>query len=82
MLDTIKPEFLCPDSIIVSNDFDQCGAIVSFPFPTASDNCTVDSIIQIDVTGLDSGSFFPVGFTELIYVAYDQSEYRHLFIYH
>ena len=73
MLDTIRPQFLCPDGIIVSNDFDQCGAIVSFTFPTASDNCTVDSIIQIDPTGLDSGSFFPVGFTELTYVAYDQS---------
>ena len=73
MLDTIQPQFLCPDSIIVSNNFDQCGAIVSFLFPTASDNCTVDSVIQIDPTGLDSGSFFPVGFTELTYVAYDQS---------
>jgi gliding motility-associated-like protein len=72
-LDTIHPIITCNDSIIVPNDSGECGAVVGFNFPTAWDNCTVDSIIQIDATGLDSGSFFPVGFTELSYVAYDQS---------
>lgn len=72
-LDTILPIISCNDSVIVPNDSGGCGAIVGFPFPTAWDNCTVDSIVQIDATGLDSGSFFPVGFTQLSYVAYDQS---------
>jgi len=73
LLDTIHPEIYCNDSIIVSNDSGDCGAIVGFDWPTAWDNCSIDSIVQIDTTGLDSGSFFEVGFTQLTYVAYDPS---------
>ena len=72
-LDTIRPVITCLDSIVVDNDIDVCGAVVEFNWPTATDNCTVDSIVQIDTTGLDSNSFFPVGITQLTYVAYDQS---------
>jgi gliding motility-associated-like protein len=72
-LDTIHPIIYCLSNIVVSNDTGQCGAIVDFTWPTAWDNCSVDSIVQIDTTLLDSGSFFPVGLTELTYVAYDQS---------
>ncbi|NQV52398.1 MAG: gliding motility-associated C-terminal domain-containing protein, partial [Flavobacteriales bacterium] len=72
-LDTIHPVITCLDSIVQDNDIDECGAVVEFNWPTATDNCTVDSIVQIDTTGLDSNSFFPVGVTQLTYVAYDQS---------
>jgi gliding motility-associated-like protein len=71
--DTINPEILCPDSIVVNNDTGLCGAIVSFSWPSASDNCSIDTMTQIDTTGLDSGMIFPVGVTELSYVVFDQS---------
>ncbi|MEQ9188569.1 MAG: GEVED domain-containing protein [Cryomorphaceae bacterium] len=73
VLDTTHPVIVCNDSIVQDNDIDQCGAIVSFSWPTATDNCSIDTIVQIDTTGLDTGSFFPVGITQLTYVAYDQS---------
>jgi gliding motility-associated-like protein len=73
VMDTIHPIITCNDSIIVLNDSGDCVAIVDYSWPTAWDNCSIDSIIQIDTTGLDSGSFFPLGFTQLTYVAYDQS---------
>jgi gliding motility-associated-like protein len=73
VLDTILPEIICPAPIIVANDLGQCGALISYNLPDATDNCSIDSIIQIDTTGLDSGMVFPVGITELTYVAYDHS---------
>ena len=73
ILDTLKPIITCNDSIVVSNDPAQCGAVVGFNFPTAWDNCAITAILQTDSTGLDSGSFFPVGITILSYIAIDQS---------
>lgn len=73
VLDTIDPVISCADSLIVFNDSGACGATLQFSWPSATDNCTVDTIIQIDTTSLDTGSFFPVGITVLTYVAYDQS---------
>lgn len=73
LIDTIHPIITCNDSIIVANDSGDCGAIIEFPWPGVWDNCSIDSIVQIDTTGLDSGSFFPVGIKQLTYVAYDPS---------
>lgn len=44
-------------NITVSNDPDQCGAVVNFPAPTTSGTCGVVSVSPA------SGSFFPVGTT-------------------
>ncbi|MBI5857334.1 MAG: HYR domain-containing protein [Sphingobacteriales bacterium] len=47
----------CPANITVSNDPNQCGAVVNYPAPTTSGTCgTVTSSPA-------SGSFFPVGTT-------------------
>ena len=73
VLDTIAPEITCQDSIILNNDTGQCGGIVSFSWPAVWDNCSIDTLIQIDTTGLDSGMFFPVGVTTLTYAVFDQS---------
>ena len=48
-----------------------CGAFVNFSLPIATDNCELDTLIQIDMTGLTSGDMFPVGTTILKYLAYD-----------
>jgi hypothetical protein len=47
----------CPANVTVSNDPNQCGAIVNYPAPTVTGNC-------VSVTcSPASGSFFPVGTT-------------------
>ncbi len=67
--DTEDPQIICSDDIEVFNDPGQCGALVDYPLPVASDNC-----VDVEVTmtaGLGSGSFFPVGTTTETYLATD-----------
>ncbi len=66
VVDTIKPEIVCPANIAVSNDSGVCGAIVNFS-SNVSDNCEVDTTIASPA----SGSFFPVGTTTVNYTATD-----------
>lgn len=47
----------CPGNIIVSNDPDQCGAIVNYPAPITSGSCGTVT------TSHAPGSFFPIGTT-------------------
>ena len=57
MLSLEPCDLICPSDITVSNDPDECGAIVFYPNPSASVTCgTVTSTPA-------SGSFFPVGTT-------------------
>ena len=57
----------CPNNITQTNDAGDCGAIVTWIEPTATDNC--------GVTGWTSthnpGDFFPVGITTVTYTAVD-----------
>jgi len=53
----------------VLTDIQSCLQVISFNLPSATDNCIVDSIVQI--TGLPSNSSFPVGVTTNTFVAYD-----------
>ncbi len=76
VLDQSAPEFInCPaNDIIQDAEPGICGAYVNFSAPLAFDECDdqVD-VVQIDATGLISGSVFPVGSTELIYQVSDNS---------
>lgn len=56
----------CPKDIIVVNEAGLCGAKVSFDLPTGVDACS-DKVEIKKVAGLDPGSFFPVGITEVKY---------------
>jgi hypothetical protein len=47
----------CPANITVSNDPNQCGAIVNYPAPTTSGSCVTVTCVPA------SGSFFPKGTT-------------------
>jgi hypothetical protein len=67
--DVEDPVITCPENISVDNEPGACGATVTYPTPTATDNCTVKSIDRIE--GPESGSFFPVGETIITYVALD-----------
>jgi len=67
--DSEAPVITCPPAIEVENDPGECGAVVTYNMPTATDNCGVTQLIMTD--GLGSGSFFPVGTTVETFVAKD-----------
>ncbi|MBK7233184.1 MAG: HYR domain-containing protein [Saprospiraceae bacterium] len=53
----------------LSNDPGQCGRVVSWTAPTASDNCPGVTLAVDPVNA--NGSFFPVGSTLVTYTATD-----------
>ena len=59
----------CPSNITLQNSPGNCFRNYTYPAVTATDNCGVFNINQ--VTGLPSGSDFPVGITENIFVVTD-----------
>ncbi|MFT4600079.1 MAG: gliding motility-associated-like protein, partial [Arenicella sp.] len=61
--DSIDPVVVC------SADVFSCDNVITYPTPTATDNCNVTSITRI--TGLPSGSTFPDGPTLMTFVATD-----------
>lgn len=72
VLDNQVPSIInCPANITQPNDPNGCGATVTYGTPMAFDNCSVQSLTRI--TGLPSGSFFPVGTTSVTYRATDGS---------
>ncbi len=72
VIDVENPSIVdLPSNIVISNDVDQCGAMVSWVDPTSADNCTGSSILQ--TTGLANGLFFPLGETTIGYTATDAS---------
>src|SRR6185503_10399280 len=58
--DDQPPTITCPANVTVSNDPNQCGAVVNYPAPTITDNCP-GAFTATCVPA--SGSFFPVGTT-------------------
>jgi hypothetical protein len=60
-----------PANISVNNTPGQCGAVVSWTAPTATDNCPGATIAQ--TAGPAGGSQFPVGTTTVTYTATDAS---------
>ena len=58
VIDTIKPVLgAVPTNITVNNDAGQCGAVVTWPAITATDNCA-NPVVTVNPA---SGSFFSVG---------------------
>jgi hypothetical protein len=64
--DTEAPAITAPEAIASFNDAGECGAIVTFDV-SASDNCDVSEFASSHA----SGSFFPVGITEVTVTATD-----------
>jgi HYR domain/Secretion system C-terminal sorting domain len=65
--DTQLPAITCPANMTVSNNANQCGAVVNYPAPTASDNCPGVTVVSTPA----SGSFFPIGTTTVTATATD-----------
>ncbi|PWU19551.1 MAG: hypothetical protein C5B50_06195, partial [Verrucomicrobia bacterium] len=60
VLDRTPPRVVPPPNVIANNDLNQCGAVVTFQQPSASDTCS--TVTNITCTP-PSGSFFAVGTT-------------------
>jgi len=58
--DTEAPTITCPANIAVSAAAGQCGAVVTYATPTASDNCAGVGVVTLSPA---SGSFFSRGTT-------------------
>lgn len=62
VIDKQAPNVVCVEPIYVYTDAESCDTIVHYDLPTVSDNCSDESQIQIElISGLGSGSYFPVG---------------------
>ncbi len=59
--DTQAPTIVCPANITTTNDTLICGALVIFPPPVGTDNCP--GAVTTQITGLPTGSIYPVGTT-------------------
>ncbi|RKS42742.1 gliding motility-associated-like protein, partial [Gillisia mitskevichiae] len=57
-------------SIEVETDINECGAVITFFAPTATDNCE-GTVVTLNEGSLASGSEFPVGTTTVTYTATD-----------
>src|SRR5207245_8506856 len=68
VLDTTPPALTCPADIVTINDLDQCGAVVRFSSPIATDTCSTVTSLVCDPA---SGAFFPVGTTPVRCMAID-----------
>jgi hypothetical protein len=67
--DVEPPKITCPANITVDASTGASGAVVNFSEPTASDNCPN---VKVEfVSGLVSGSQFPIGTTTIKYEAKD-----------
>ena len=69
--DDVNPIIECPPNISTESEPGLCGATINYPAPTTDDNCGVASVVQLE--GLGSGSFFPVGETTETYEVIDVS---------
>jgi HYR domain len=69
VVDELPPTIDCPMDVAADNDAGACGANVTYPMPTASDNCGVASV----TCDRASGSFFDVGTTLVTCTATDMA---------
>ncbi len=68
VIDNQAPQIVAPANITVNNDPGVCGAMVIYNAPVGTDNC---SGITSFVSGLGSGSVFPIGTTTETYTVTD-----------
>lgn len=61
----------CPSNQTIDLGPGLCGAVATFDDVLSTDNCNNPTILKLDSTDLVSGSFFPVGVNNMIYIATD-----------
>ncbi|HMX39157.1 MAG TPA: HYR domain-containing protein, partial [Saprospiraceae bacterium] len=69
--DTQSPVLMCPGNITVNNSPNLCAGVASWAPIMATDNCP--GVTVSFVSGMASGSLFPVGTTTIVYRATDAS---------
>ena len=69
VVDNEAPVITCPSDTVVGNTPGLCGAVVNYTAPVGTDNCTGATTVL--VSGLASGSTFPVGITTVVYAVVD-----------
>tara|TARA_R110002050_G_scaffold264536_1_gene405413 strand:- start:22051 stop:24735 length:2685 start_codon:yes stop_codon:yes gene_type:complete len=69
VVDNEAPVITCPNDTVVGNTPGLCGAVVNYTAPVGTDNCTGATTVL--VSGLASGSTFPVGITTVVYAVVD-----------
>jgi len=70
VLDNVGPVLNCPTDVELVSSQDSCGVIAIWPDVTANDDC--DGVLN-PTSNFQSGDFFPVGTTFVIYTATDAS---------
>ena len=68
--DNEAPQITCPSNISVANDPGQCGAVVNYTAPNATDNCAAGGAL---LSGLGSGGSFSTGISIETWVAFDSA---------
>jgi HYR domain len=68
--DTQAPSITCPNNIVMNAVSGQCGTVVSYTTPTATDNCDPNPAVTCAPA---SGSTFPAGTTTVTCTAMDTS---------
>lgn len=64
VIDNEAPTTVCPADITVNTAPGQCDAYVSIPLITASDNCTISTIVNdYNNNGADASDTYPIGTT-------------------
>jgi gliding motility-associated-like protein len=70
IIDNEKPVISnLPADTVLNNDTGNCSAVYNWSAVTATDNCTLDSLIS----NFKSGDAFPIGTTTVTYTAYDNA---------
>jgi hypothetical protein len=69
--DLQAPTLTCLPDISVNTATNTCSAVVPYTLPTFTDNCPLFSSQSVRVSGLSSGSTFPLGTNNVVYRATD-----------
>lgn len=69
--DTQLPTITCPASVTLETEPGQCGAVVNYIAPVASDNCGSVTLTRLTPVNTASGSVFPIGTTTVTWQAAD-----------
>ena len=69
--DNELPALVCPTNIVQNNPAGACNSPVFYPTPAATDNCSIRSSFLL--SGLASGSSFPLGTSTITWMALDDN---------
>lgn len=71
VLDIEIPEITCQGDIIVENDWNECGALISIAQPFYTDNCEIQSITNNFNSSSNASDIYPIGVTTIEWEVFD-----------